>query len=159
MLQLFNSNKKLVISAVGLGVGLLYAGIKYKTQIKPQKLLEVIKPVVRDDYFIIDRLIDVDCNAKTLSVGISKHGQGIRWGQDDRIRHLKSFCLLNQSGLQYNFEDDWCLIINKNLDGRLVYCFQTGTDIIKRAEIDTLLTTWKSISMNSVELDKISELK
>ena len=73
------------------------------------------------DYFTIDRLIDADCDGKELKIGINGRvnrnnilsHQGIRLGQDGKIKRLISFIKVD-NGLLYNFEDNTRLTLTKN---------------------------------------------
>lgn len=108
--------------------------------------------------FAIERLIDADCDGKNLTVGIASGGkQGIRLGADGAVKHLVSLVKEKES-LLYNFEDNTRLVLTKN-NNAIMYTFEMppGTKIVK---IDNpLLSLYKTIDMDSSELDAIAELK
>lgn len=136
------------------------------------KLNRVLKEVeetserVYNNYFVIDRIIDADCDGKLLVVGV--HGrknsnnilshQGIRWGNTGEIKRLVSFAKI-EDGLVYNFEDSYRLTLNKTASNKLIYAFETKDNAIVKEMNEVVRRSWKPISMSSSELDKISELQ
>ena len=115
--------------------------------------------------FTIDRLIDGDCNGKTLTIGINGHNnpdnslsyQGIRWGQDGQIKRLVSFSKTDD-GLIYNFEDNYKLTLNK-INNKIIYSFEYENNLVVKEMPNIIIKSWKPISLTSTEFDKITELK
>ena len=125
---------------------------------------------VSENYFIIDRIIDGDCNGKALSVGVSTKqndhtkfkSQAIRWGHKSKdMKHLLSF-KKSQNELVYDFEDKCSLILRKvpGSSGAVYYTFicqdQPKSPFSSKIN-ETVIRNWQPISMKSDELDAISE--
>lgn len=152
-----------------IGVGTLIIGKRYYDGWKFQSLVKETATEINHMYknsFTIDRLIDSDCDGKALIIGINGKinpnnilsRQGIRLGQDGKIKRLVSF-IKADNGLVYNFEDNICLTLRKNDKNKIVYSFEMpGKTIVKEMD-DKVLGMYKTIGVASTELDKIVELK
>jgi hypothetical protein len=121
----------------------------------------------KNNYFIIDRLLDNDCNGKILSLGINGNSnpnnilgsQCIRIGDDGDINRLISF-IKTDNNLVYNFENNVSLVLYKNNLGKIIYSLKMGEDQVIVKEInETIIKMYKPISMASDELDAIVELQ
>jgi hypothetical protein len=163
------------IAGTALTVGSLIIGNRYYSTYT-YNLDENINKIIKDTYqvkqvknennihlksFIIDRLIDSDCNGKTLSIGINGNKnndecQGIRYGEDN-IKFLKSF-IKNNDEIIYEFEDNYILKINK-INNKLIYTFQKPGELIIKAVPEIFIKNFKTINMTSTELDRVFELK
>lgn len=119
----------------------------------------------RDNMLIIERLIDADMvDGKELRIGVCKTNnensanpfgnQCLKIGKDLLFR-LKTFSQ-NDNTLIYRFEHDVILTIGKRVDGTPYYNLKgEGYDITK--PIQPLIgRIYKTIGMNSPELDKMS---
>jgi hypothetical protein len=157
------------IAFSALAVGTLFVGKRYYDNYKINKVITQTQNHINNMYsncFTIDRLIDPDCGGKNLSLGVNGNvkpnnilsHQGIRWGHDGQIKRLVSFSKVD-SGLIYNFEDNYRLTLNKTDKNKIIYSFQTDNDVIVKEINERVITFWKPISMSSVELDRITELK
>jgi hypothetical protein len=116
--------------------------------------------------FIIDRLLDNDCNGKVLAIGIKANynpnnilgSQGIRIGDSGDINSLVSF-IKTDNNLVYNFENNVSLVLYKNRSGKIIYSLKSGDQVIVKEINDIIVKMYKPISMDSLELDSISELQ
>lgn len=158
------------LGLTALAVGSLIIGKRYYEQRKLRNWAQnYINETDRryNNCFIIDRLIDPNCDGKPLSIGINTNQvplnlmsrQGIRLGEDGNIKHLVSFLKVN-NGLVYNFEDNTNLTLTKNeKSNKITYSFQTtGKTVVKEMD-DSVINRFKTIGMDSKELDSIAELK
>lgn len=156
------------LSAVAVG-SLILCKRTYDTWKLNRVLSEVYKTTddIYNNYFIIDRIIDADCDGKLLVVGIkggdnlsnSLSKQGIRWGNTGQIKRLVSFVQLDKDGLVYNFEDDYRLTLTKTTNNKIMYAFEMKDNVVIKEMNEAVMRSWKPISMSSTELDKICELK
>lgn len=122
------------------------------------KSVKAINTELSTNVFTIDRLLDprykiyVGCLVPTDKLFSN---QGIRIG-DDRIKRLESFSeSLNQ--LNYQFEENTHLKILRSED-RVFYIHLRSGDKEFSFTMDSLVIKhWKSISFNSMELDRITD--
>jgi hypothetical protein len=159
--------KGLAIAA--LGVGTLLIGKKYYDEVIINSIDDTTNHIKKryDTCFTIDRLIDVDCAGKSLTIGVNSKvnpdnmlsHQGIRLGQDGEIKRLVSFVKADNA-LIYNFEENTCLTLAKDdKTSKIRYSFETpGKTVVKEMD-DRVWKMYKPIGMSSKELDKIVELK
>lgn len=118
--------------------------------------------------FLIHRTIDPNCNGKPLSVGVSmrsmvdnknpKKRQGIRWGDDGKIKSFISFSHINCQRMTYHFEDSTVLTIYKGEDSehteKVMYNFTSPETGEINKEIDeNYFGTLKSLSMGEASGD------
>jgi hypothetical protein len=120
-----------------------------------------------DTCFRIERLIDPNCNGKRLTIGITTRSnpynalsnQGIRLGKDEPIKHLVSFVRTNNA-LLYVFENNTFLTLTKNsTTNKIVYSLETPETKFSKEIDDDILRMYKTIDMESTQLDAIVELR
>jgi hypothetical protein len=167
------------IGIAALVVGTSIVGMKYinrylyfsavKDYIRASTGLSVDKPV-REKYkecFTIDRIIDSDCDGKSLVIGVNPDTspinilshQGIRHGEGGEIKHLTSFVRAD-NGLIYSFEGPTKLTLTKDKQtNKIMYSFETPDKTVVKEMDDIVVEKFKTISFRSKELDAIAELK
>ena len=140
-----------------------------KNYIESATGLLVVKPL-KDKYndcFTIDRIIDSDCDGKSLVIGVNPNishinilsNQGIRYGKDGKVKHLTSFVRAD-NGLIYGFEDSTKLTLIKDTQtNKIMYSFETPEKTVVKEMDDKIVQMYKTISFKSKELDAIAELK
>lgn len=150
---------------------IIYNTYKSKTEIKEivNKYTGVNITEVKPTHFLIERIIDADCQGKCLTIGVTSFktmkpgkttGQAIRWGNntEGQIKYLQSF-KKQENNLIYKFEDDTYLTISKVSDNNVFYIYETpGIFIIKKIN-NELLNKFKTIDLDSNELDQFVNLK
>lgn len=164
---MFNEKVKVMTKAImfsALAVGTLLVGKKYYEL----RNLQLKKNENKDNlnYFIVDLVIDNNCKDKILSVGVNQNKkskdfighQCIRFGCDGKLKKLIAFSK-NKDLLIYYFEDNTQLILKKKSNNKIIYVFATDDDIIIKEIDDNDRNQWKPISLDSLELDFILELK
>jgi hypothetical protein len=124
--------------------------------------------------FTIDRILDSDCKGKTLTIGAHSYGdpnlplsgQGIRHGDNEPIKRLLEFKkAADGKTLNYLFENNTRLSVMKAEKGDVRYTFETPQGgrappiFVAKAMDPLLVRNFKSIGMNSAELDAIAELR
>jgi predicted Zn-dependent peptidase len=169
--------RNLGIAAVVVGGAII--GMKYinrylylsavKDYVRASTGLSVDKPV-REKYkecFTIDRIIDPDCDGKSLVIGVNPDTspinilshQGIRHGEGGEIKHLTSFVRAD-NGLIYGFEGSTKLTLTKDKQtNKIMYSFETPEKTVVKEMDDIVVQKFKTISFRSKELDAIAELK
>ncbi len=120
-----------------------------------------------DKCFVIDRLIDADCNGLPLSIGVNSKidsnnilsHQGIRLGNyNKQIKKLTSFIKVG-NGLVYEFEDNVKLTLTINdRTGAVMYSFTSPEINVIKEMPPTLIKAYKTIAMSSAELDNIENI-
>ncbi len=120
-----------------------------------------------DKCFVIDRLIDADCNGMPLSIGVNSRidpnnilsHQGIRLGNyNERIKKLISFIKVD-NGLVYEFEDNVKLTLTINdKTGAVMYSFKSPEINVVKEMPPALIKAYKTIAMTSAELDNIENV-
>ncbi len=115
--------------------------------------------------FLIDRLIDPNCNGMEVYIGVNGHvnpnnilsNQGIRLGKHGEIKRLTSFIKV-ENGLLYTFEDNIKLAITKNDNNEIIYSLNAYDDLnVTKKMNPRMIKLFKSIGMSSNELDKIND--
>jgi hypothetical protein len=115
-------------------------------------------------YFIIDRIIDANCNNKSLIVGVyhnSKQGMRLR---DENVNEKANIKQLISSSkidnrLEYVFEDNYKLTFTKDASkNKLIYCLETPNESVTKEMADVILKYYKKIDLCSAELDLIADL-
>ncbi len=145
---------------IGIGVTLVGIGalINYK-------LSSINNKDIYNNCFLVDRLIDSNCNGSTLHIGISgkvnpnnifSH-QGIRLGQNGKIRKLIS-CVKVNNGVILEFEDNIKLIIVKNDKKEIIYTLSKPEVQVTKEISQQILSIYKPIGMSSTELDSIADI-
>ncbi len=118
--------------------------------------------------FTIDRILDADCKGKTLVIGthssgdpnLPLSGQGIRHGQHEPIQRLLEFKKApDGKTLNYLFENNTRLSVMKAEKGEVRYTYDDTSSSVAKAMDPLLVRNFKSIGMNSAELDAIAELR
>lgn len=166
--EISNLTKGLIISALGVGP-LLVAKKYYDNNVIVEFIDNTTNHIKKgsNNCFTIDRLIDSNCDGKSLAIGVNGYinpnnilsHQGIRFGQDGEIKRLVSF-IKADNALIYNFENNTRLTLTKDEKTQKIrYSFEIpGKSVVK--EIDNKVwSMYKTIDLSSSELDKISELK
>jgi hypothetical protein len=148
--------------ATGSIVG-LYLYYKHKVR----SCVCAMPSIVTPPYFLIDRILIANVEplkGKNIVVGVTgQHDpqnvlshQGIRIA-DGSIQKLLS-ASKTQNGLSYDFEDNTKLVFMKKNEG-IVYSLQSFEHAIVGVMDPILISNYKTIGLNSEELDMIHELK
>lgn len=166
------------LGIAALVVGTSIVGVKYlnrhlyysaiKDYVRASTGLSVDKSV-RDKYkdcFTIDRIIDPDCDGKSLVIGVNPNispinilsHQGIRYGNDGEIKHLTSF-IRADNYLIYGFDDSKLILTKDIKTNKIMYSFETPEKTVVKEMDDIVVQKYKTISFKSKELDAIAELK
>jgi hypothetical protein len=158
------------ITLAALGVGTLLVWKKhYDNKVIINFLDDATKQIKKryDNCFTIDRLIDANCDGKSLAIGVNGHvnpnnilsHQGIRLGQDGEIKRLVAFVKADNA-LIYNFEGNTRLTLTKDdKTKKIMYAFETPEKIVVKQMDDRIWSMYKTIGLSSAELDKVAELK
>ncbi len=166
--EINNLTKGLTLTALGVGTLLIWKK-HYDNRVIINFLDDATKQIKKryDNCFTIDRLIDANCDGKSLSIGVNGHvnpnnmlsHQGIRLGQDGEIKRLVSFVKADNAFV-YNFEDNTRLTLSKdNKTKKIMYAFETpGKTVVKQMD-DRIWSMYKTIGLSSKELDNIAMLK
>ena len=146
-----------------------YSAIKDYVQLATGFLVGDYNKPLKDKYkdcFTIDRIIDPECDGKSLVIGVNPNTspinilshQGIRYGKDGEIKHLTSF-IRADNGLIYGFEGSKLTLTKDIKTNKIMYSFETPEKTVVKEMDDIVVQKYKTISFKSKELDAIAELK
>ncbi len=111
------------------------------------------------DSFTIDRVVDDDCMNNVLYIGVNGNGQGIRIGLFGKIKKLLHF-EKDEDKLVYTFEDRHILTIHLTEKNDLMYSLDSPKMKVEYKHIhNSIRYAWKTISLNSKDLDELLKLK
>jgi hypothetical protein len=109
--------------------------------------------------FTIDRIVDDDCMDNVLYIGVNGNGQGMRIGLFGKIKKLLHF-EKDEDKLVYTFEDRHILTIHLTEKEDLMYSLESPKIKVEYKHIhNSIRYAWKTISLNSTELDELLKLK
>ena len=166
--EISNLTKGLALTALGVGTLLVWKK-HYDNRVIINFIDDASKQIKKryDNCFTIDRLIDSNCDGKSLAIGVNGYvkpdnmlsNQGIRLGQDGDIKRLVSFVKADNA-LIYNFEENTRLTFTKDdKTQKIMYAFETPGKTIVKPMDEKIWSMYKTIGMSSKELDNIATLK
>jgi hypothetical protein len=156
------------LSLTALIVGGVIIGKQYYKHIMYNNIINLMMTETNrkiKNCFLIDRLIDPNCNGMEVYIGVNGNvnpnnilsNQGIRIGKYGEIKHLTSFIKV-ENGLLYTFEDNIKLTITKNDNNEIMYSLKAYDDMnVTKLMNPRMIKLFKSIGMSSNELDKIND--
>ncbi len=109
--------------------------------------------------FTIDRIVDDDSMNNVLHIGVNGNGQGMRIGLLGKIKKLLHF-EKDEDKLVYTFEDRHILTIHLTEKNDLMYSLDSPKMKVEYKHIhNSIRYAWKTISLNSKDLDELLKLK
>lgn len=116
------------------------------------------------NYFLIHRIIDANCNNKSLMIGLYNNSRQGLMLRDENIKEKAGIKQLmssvkNENGLEYRFEDNYKLTFTKDSNkNKLIYSLQTPNETVTKEMADVIVKYYKKIDLDSAELDMIATL-